>query len=60
MSTENIVEEGVPPVRVCQQCGHDEDDHIEQDVELFGTTVRRFYCERCENWHDFVSAEEVQ
>jgi hypothetical protein len=40
--------------RVCHVCGHAEDEHVEQDAEVAGNTIRRTYCQRCDDWHEFV------
>jgi hypothetical protein len=40
--------------RVCVSCGHIEVEHALHDTELPGGTLRRSYCERCEDFHDFV------
>lgn len=42
------------PERTCAQCGHGEGEHVEQDTELPGGTVRRIFCAPCEGFHDFV------
>lgn len=51
-SPENDLESG--PHFPCALCGHADVDHVLQDIELAGGTVRRTYCEQCEEWHDFV------
>ena len=47
------LEELGAPVRPCQRCGHGDEVHTLQDFELPGQTVRRTYCQSCEDWHDF-------
>ena len=42
------------PERACGACGHGEDEHLEQEVEVAGDTLRRTFCAGCEDWHDFV------
>ena len=58
MTTEHVVDEQPPVVRACGQCGHVEDDHVEEEIELAGVTVRRVYCEPCESWHEFVIGDD--
>ena len=38
----------------CRDCGHAEDEHVEREAEVAGATLRRTYCESCEDWHDFA------
>jgi hypothetical protein len=42
------------PVRICAACGHQEDEHEEQEAEVAGDTLRRTVCLECADWHDFV------
>ena len=42
------------PGGTCAACGHPENDHVEQDAEVPGGTLRRTFCEVCEDLHDFV------
>ena len=42
------------PGSICAACGHAEGDHVEQDAEVPGGTLRRTFCETCEDLHDFV------
>lgn len=56
MTTDEILpelEDFGAPERPCRRCGHGDAAHTLQDFELAGQTVRRIYCEPCEDWHDF-------
>jgi hypothetical protein len=48
------IDEGGAPDRICATCAHAESDHTLQEVEVGGNTLRRIYCEGCEEYHDFV------
>ena len=39
-------------VRICTICGHAEDAHTEQEVEVGGNTLRRTFCRGCDDWHE--------
>ncbi len=56
MATEQVPEreEIAGPARICGVCGHGEDMHEEQEVEVAGDTLRRTFCSECGEWHDFV------
>ena len=45
---------GDGPDRICTECGHGESDHLVQDTEMPGATLRRTFCEPCDGYHDFV------
>ncbi|MEX1022847.1 MAG: hypothetical protein WD800_07355 [Dehalococcoidia bacterium] len=40
--------------RACANCGHGEGEHAVQEAEVSGNTVRRMFCESCEDAHDFL------
>ena len=51
-------DEGAPE-RVCATCGHGESEHVEQEAEVAGNTLRRTACESCGEWHEFTTAPPV-
>jgi len=51
---ENDPDVGEMPGRLCATCGHPEADHVVQDAEAPGVTLRRVVCEACGDEHDFV------
>ena len=52
-------EEDAGPARICGVCTHPEADHADHEEEVAGDTIRRGYCNVCEEWHDFVAASEA-
>jgi hypothetical protein len=42
--------------RICAVCGHNESDHVEEDVD--GETKLRGRCIVCNDWHGFVPKPE--
>lgn len=58
MTTDDIDTLEGAPDEICASCGHAESAHIQRDHELAGRTVRRIYCEMCDDEHDFLPSPE--
>lgn len=57
MDGEEILEQEGPDA-ACANCGHSGQDHLVQEIEVSGDTIRRTYCQSCDASCEYVPIPE--